>query len=138
MKRLLQINSKKGIIQRFTRHEEKLQSPFYLPHRAVSNLGKSTSLQIFFDGSAKPASCASSINGAIYKGCNLLTDLAAVFLRLRLIVFAIVADIEKAFLQLGIADKARVLLPPKTSLVEVKILTQSLMATITLNGVNVW
>ena len=75
----------------------------YLPHHSVSSPGSATTkLRIVYDGSAKTNAANSSLNDCLYRGPVLLQDLAGILLRFRLQRVAITADIEKAFLQIGL------------------------------------
>ena len=60
-----------------------------------------------FDASAKRNNSAASLNECLFRGPLLLNGFAGVLLRFRLTRFAVVADIEKAFLQIGLNDEAR-------------------------------
>ena len=48
-----------------------------------------------------------SLNECLYRGPVMLQDLTGILLRFRLNKVAIVADIEKAFLQIGLNDNAK-------------------------------
>ena len=70
---------------------------YYVPHHAVFTPKKSTPLRIVYDGKTRPAKHLNSINDAIYKGRNILTDLVGVLQRFRLHFIAIITDLEKRF-----------------------------------------
>ncbi|KAL3068195.1 hypothetical protein niasHS_016441 [Heterodera schachtii] len=77
----------------------------FLPHRAVIRADKATTkIRIVMDASAKPKNCPSapSLNDCLHTGPQLLKDLTGILLRFRRMEHVILADIEKAFLQLGI------------------------------------
>ncbi|MCP9256852.1 putative Reverse transcriptase [Dirofilaria immitis] len=72
----------------------------YLPHHEVLTPGKSTTkLRIVYDASARLKGMK-SLNDVLYRGPITLPDLAGVLLRFRTMKNVIIADIEKAFLQL--------------------------------------
>ncbi|KAL3084097.1 hypothetical protein niasHS_008736 [Heterodera schachtii] len=82
----------------------------YLPHRAVIRTDKSTTkIRIVMDASAKPKSTPSapSLNECLHTGPLLLKDLTGILLRFRRMEKVILADIEKAFLQLGVREQDR-------------------------------
>ena len=80
----------------------------YLPHHAVINpLKPTTKLRIVYDASAKARKENKSLNECLYRGPVLLNDLCGLLLRFRLHNIAIVADIEKAFLQIGLQPSQR-------------------------------
>ena len=60
-----------------------------------------------YDASAKTKKESKSLNECLYRGPVLLQDLTGILLRFRLNRIALVADIEKAFLQVGLSDDSR-------------------------------
>ncbi|UYV84865.1 hypothetical protein LAZ67_X003774 [Cordylochernes scorpioides] len=89
----------KGITKRIQSDQEyKLE--YFLPHRAVVKSGSSTTpVQPVFDASCK-TKVGWSRNDCFAKGPNLLELIPDIMLRFRLNKISIVADIEKAFLQI--------------------------------------
>ncbi|XP_045205909.2 uncharacterized protein LOC123558098 [Mercenaria mercenaria] len=80
----------------------------YLPHHAVIKVDKSTTkLRIVYDASAKTKCENNSLNECLYRGPVLLNDLCGILLRFRIHQVAIVSDIEKAFLQIGLQESQR-------------------------------
>ena len=80
----------------------------YLPHHAVVNPSKSTTiLRILYDAPATMKVNNKSLNGCIYRGPVLLRNLCCILLRFRLYKTAMVADMEKAFLQIGLQSGQR-------------------------------
>ncbi|XP_030381736.1 uncharacterized protein LOC115629419 [Scaptodrosophila lebanonensis] len=73
------------------------QKAYYMPHHPVYRLDKATTSE----------HGASSLNDHLSPGINLLTDLTAVLIRFRCYRIGIVADIEKAFLQISIDESDR-------------------------------
>lgn len=78
----------------------------YLPHHCVVQSHKTTKLRIVYDGSAKTKGQL-SLNEYLYKGPLLLEDLTSLLLRFRQHPIGITADIEKAFLQVGLQTQDR-------------------------------
>ena len=66
-----------------------------------------TKLRIVYDASAKIRKNARSLNDCLYRGPVILPDLCGLLMRFRLPPVAIVADVEKAFLQIGIRPQDR-------------------------------
>ena len=80
----------------------------YIPHHAVINPSKATTkVRIVYDASAKTRPEQSSLNESMYRGPIMLQNLTGILLRFRLNKIAMVSDIEKAFLQIGLQDDAR-------------------------------
>ena len=72
----------------------------YTPHHAVIREDKATTkLRVVLDGAARSSKFDFSINDCLSKGPNLLVSLFAILLRFRLFHVTVLADIEKAFLQ---------------------------------------
>ena len=77
----------------------------YLPHHPVIRLEKETTkVRAVFDASAK-TNDNPSLNDCLHKGPQLTPLIYDILLRFRCFAIALTADIEKAFLQIGIVDK---------------------------------
>ena len=80
----------------------------YIPHHAVINPSKATTkVRIVYDASAKTRPEHNSLNECMYRGPIMLQNLTGILLRFRLNKIAMVSDIEKAFLQIGLQDDAK-------------------------------
>ena len=78
----------------------------YLPHHAVIRKDKSTTkLRIVYDASAKTE--GSSLNDCLYAGPSFGQRILDILIRFRLHRIALIADIEKAFLMISIAEEDR-------------------------------
>ena len=80
----------------------------YIPHHAVVNPTKATTkVRVVYDASAKCRTENRSLNECLHRGPILLQNLTGILLRFRLNKIAMVADIEKAFLQIRLQDDAK-------------------------------
>ena len=80
----------------------------YLPHFGVTRKDRETTkLRIVFDGSAKSQENDLSLNDYLENGPNFIPPIFDVLAKFRSKPIAMVADIEKAFLQISIAEKDR-------------------------------
>ena len=66
-----------------------------------------TKIRIVFDASAKTRKGSHSLNESLHRGPIILEDLGGLLMRFRLNKVALVADIEKAFLQVGLQPEDR-------------------------------
>ena len=79
----------------------------YLPHRPVVQDKESTKVRMVFDASCKSFKGGESLNDVLFAGPSLKESLEDVLLRFRCYNHAFSADIEKAFLQIGITPEHR-------------------------------
>ena len=80
----------------------------YFPHHPVLTPTKETTkLRIVYDGSSKPRKELKSLNECLHREPILLPNLCGLLLRFRTYKIPILADIEKAFLQIEIQSKDR-------------------------------
>ena len=86
--------------------QEKLKN--YIPHHAVVTTNKkATKLQIMHDTCAKTKKSNVSVNECLYRGLIILEDLWALLIKFQSHKVALVNDIEKTFLQVGLQEKDR-------------------------------
>ncbi|XP_055633645.1 uncharacterized protein LOC129773987 [Toxorhynchites rutilus septentrionalis] len=93
----------KGYAHRATPAELESANPrkaWFLPLGAVTNPNKPGKVRLIWDAAAKASGV--SLNSVLLKGPDQLTLLPAVLFRFRLYYFAVSADIEQMFHQLGI------------------------------------
>ncbi|XP_048002611.1 uncharacterized protein LOC125239152 [Leguminivora glycinivorella] len=76
----------------------------YLPHHIIKQSAKRG--RIVYDGSARLKN-EQSLNECLYRGPCMLQDLTALLLNFRVYQIGIVADVEKAFLQIGLQEEDR-------------------------------
>ncbi|XP_060597241.1 uncharacterized protein LOC132751136 [Ruditapes philippinarum] len=80
----------------------------YLPHHAIITPQKTTTkIRVVYDASARTRQENKSLNECMYRVPLMLQDLFGMLLRFRMHPIAIVADIEKAFLQIGLKPSQR-------------------------------
>ena len=105
--RIIEEQSSKGIISEVDSNSEiKVGRLHFLPHRLVIREDKQTTkVRIVYDASAK--STGPSLNECLYAGPPLLSDISDVLMRFRYHRIALSADIEKAFLMVGVAEPDR-------------------------------
>ena len=100
---VMHLQEKKGIIEKVMPNMDQGPRQHYLPHHPVVKTSSATTkIRIVVDGSAKPKQKSNSLNDCLLSGPNMIADLAGMLLHFRLPVTAILADIEKAFLNLGL------------------------------------
>ena len=99
---------KKEIIEEGNDKTEEGCKNYYVPHHAVITPDrKTTKVRIVYDASAKAKKGCKSLNKCLYGGPVTLEDLCGLLLRFRIYKVALTADIEKAFLQVGLQPADR-------------------------------
>ena len=98
---VLQEQVRTGILEELPEEEiETNKRCHYTPHHAILREDKATTkLRVVLDGAARSSRFDFSINDCLSKGPNLLVSLLAILLRFRFFQVTVLADIEKAFLQ---------------------------------------
>ena len=97
----------KGIIEKVGSQSNNLIK-HYIPHNAVVNPTKATTkVRVVYDASAKCRSENRSLNECLHRGPILLQNLTGILVRFRLNTIAMVADIEKALMQIRLQDDAK-------------------------------
>uniref|UniRef100_A0A915CQV8 Ste24 endopeptidase n=1 Tax=Ditylenchus dipsaci TaxID=166011 RepID=A0A915CQV8_9BILA len=98
----------------------------YLPHQVVFKERKNTTkLMIVYDASSKCQEQLKTLNNCLHKGPLLLNDLCGVLLRFSIPPIAIVADLEKAYLQIGLLIYSRRQTSKKEYLFSNRIITSA-------------
>ena len=93
----------KGIIERVDDTALVHTKHYYLPQHPVLTPNKSTTkVRIVYDTSSKARDNMNSLNECLHRGPVILPDLCGLLIRFRVYPIVILADIEKAFLQVRI------------------------------------
>lgn len=104
---IIQDQLKKGIIEKCYNMSTEYKT-HYIPHNVVITQQKTTTkVRVVYDASAKTRRENLSFNDCLYRGPVMLHDLGGLLLRFRLHNTAMVADIGKAFLQVGLQQTRR-------------------------------
>lgn len=99
---------KKGIVERILDAEIHNNRTHYMPHLPVVRADRSTTkVRVVYDGSARSKESKLTLNDHLQKGPNLIPKLFDVLIRFRNHPVAVTADIEKAFLMIGIEKSDR-------------------------------
>ncbi|XP_065056348.1 uncharacterized protein LOC135684356 [Rhopilema esculentum] len=97
-----------GIIEKVPSSELDNDNVRFMPHFGVIRKDRVTSkVRVVFDASAKMETENLSLNDRLERGPNLILMLFDVLVKFRTKVIALTADIEKAFLQIGIKQEDR-------------------------------
>ena len=92
-----------GIIEVVDETKQPELRQYYMPHHPVLTPRKATTkLRIVYDASSKVRKNLNSLNECLCRGPVILPDLCGLLVRFRIYEVVILADIEKAFLQVGI------------------------------------
>ena len=98
-----------NMIEKVSDYQSENQKYFFLPHRPVIRQNvESTKLRVVYDASAKSES-GYFINNCLEKRSSLQNKFWDIPVRTRLRPVILCADIEKAFLQIPMKEKERVL-----------------------------
>ena len=105
---IIQDQVQKGIVEVVPDEDCTTTLRHYIPHHEVLTPEKTTTkLRIVFDASAKTRKKNQSLNERLHRGPVILEDLCGLLLRFRLHKVALVPDVEKAFLQVGLQPDDR-------------------------------
>lgn len=92
----------KGIIERVERNKPDGTVHYRAHHGVLTPQKTSTKLRVVNDGSAKTSKVNNSLNDCLYRVLVMFRDLCGILLRFRTHPIALIAGIEKGFLQIGL------------------------------------
>ncbi|KAK6744354.1 hypothetical protein RB195_011201 [Necator americanus] len=96
-----------GIIEEVDEHQFDDHRVYYIPHQAViKETSATTKLRVVFDASSHYRG-APSLNDCLHSGPAILPDMVGILLRSRLTPYLLIADVEKAFLQIRLQRNQR-------------------------------
>ena len=102
--RIIEDQISQGIVERVAAEQSKVNESetvhYLLHHGMIRRDRETTKLRIVYDGSAKPPGCNHSLNDCLQTGTNYTPQLTLIKFRWHKI--GLTADIEKAFLMVGI------------------------------------
>ena len=102
--------TKKGVIERVESLSEtgKVGNIHYLPHQPVKRQDAlTTKLRVVFNASSKGNLSLPSLNECVYVGPSMVPAIVDILLRFRSFKVGLAADIEKAFLNIGVKKEQR-------------------------------
>ncbi|GBN56676.1 hypothetical protein AVEN_110042-1 [Araneus ventricosus] len=106
-KEIIQQQLKDGIVEYANCEPNNTCPGYFMPHHAVIREQKETTkVRICFDASSKSKSQV-SLNDLLYSGPNLNPELLRIVLKFRIGKIAMCADIQRAFLEIGIKENDR-------------------------------
>ena len=104
---VIQDQLKRGIVERVVSTNDIPGEVHYLPHHPVIRQAKTTTkVRVVYDASAKTGSNP-SLNECLHTGPSLLESIPDILLRFRTHKVALIGDVEKAFLMVGITEADR-------------------------------
>ena len=106
--RVIKDQLQNGIVERVSSSTSDITGEVhYLPHHAVLRQDKTTTkVRVVYDASAK-VGMGPSLNQCLHAGPPMLEHIADILLRFRVHKVAVTADIEKAFLMVGVIEDDR-------------------------------
>ena len=97
---------KRGFIEKIESSDDHSNNRIhYIPHHPVRKESSTTPIRIVYDCSCRHDSESPSLNDCLSSAPPQLNDLTNILTRFRLGKYAITTDIEKAFLQIGLAEE---------------------------------
>ena len=99
---IIQEQLERGIIEKVTSESVEGPNKHYIPHAVITPTKTTTKVRVVYDASAKTKQTNNSLNECLYRGLVILPDLCGLLIRFRLSPIAVIADIEKAFLSVGL------------------------------------
>jgi len=105
---IIRDQEKRGFIEKIESSDDHSNNRIhYIPHHPVRKESSTTPIRIVYDCSCRQNSESPSLNDCLSSAPPQLNDLTNILTRFRLGKYAITTDIEKAFLQIGLAEEDR-------------------------------
>ena len=105
---VIQQQENMGIIEEVLDVSKAGTRKYYLPYHPILTPHKETTkIRIVYDASAKARGASRNLNQYLHRGAVILPNLCGLLIRFRMYLLVIMADVEKAFLQIGIQEKER-------------------------------
>ncbi|XP_063435623.1 uncharacterized protein LOC134716543 [Mytilus trossulus] len=98
---------KRGFIERIDNPTTSTEHAHYIPHHSVKKDSATTPIRIVYDCSCRRSQDTPSLNDCLRKEPPILNDISTLLMRFRENRYAVVTDIEKAFLQITLDEKDR-------------------------------
>ncbi|XP_074654920.1 uncharacterized protein LOC141908655 [Tubulanus polymorphus] len=102
--RIIEDQIARGFIESI--HEENESEGHYIPHHSMKKDSATTPIRVVYDCSFRTRQ-SPSLNDCLEKGPLLLNDLGSILMNFRTCDVGLSSDIEKAFLQVGLAEPDR-------------------------------
>ena len=104
---IIQEQVDRGVIEKIDRFIQDGEKHYLSHHAIITPQKPTTKVRVVYDASAKSIEAHKSLNECLYRGPVMINDLCGILIRFRLHTIALVADIEKAFHQLGLQKNQR-------------------------------
>ncbi|XP_053391450.1 uncharacterized protein LOC128554226 [Mercenaria mercenaria] len=98
---------RRGFIEKVITDTPPTGQVHYIPHHPVKKESSTTPIRIVYDCSCRQSPNLPSLNDCLESTPPILNDLSNILVRFRLHKYAVTADIEKAFLHVGLDERDR-------------------------------
>ncbi|XP_045171011.2 uncharacterized protein LOC123533438 [Mercenaria mercenaria] len=98
---------RRGFIEKVITDTPPTGQVHYIPHHPVKKESSTTPIRIVYDCSCRQSPYLPSLNDCLESTPPILNDLSNILVRFRLHKYAVTADIEKAFLHVGLDERDR-------------------------------
>ncbi|VDI52154.1 Hypothetical predicted protein, partial [Mytilus galloprovincialis] len=105
--KIIKDQERRGFIERVEDPDKAIGQVHYIPHHPVKKDSTTTPIRIVYDCSCRQSRQLPSLNDCLLSTPPILNDLTTLLVRFRLNPVAIVTDIEKAFLHVGLHEEDR-------------------------------
>ncbi|MES9974415.1 MAG: DUF1759 domain-containing protein [Candidatus Thiodiazotropha sp.] len=98
---------RRGFIEKIPECDQPVSKIHYIPHHPVRKESATTPIRIVYDCGCRSLLDSPSLNDCLMNTPPTLNDITSLFLRFRSHKYAVTTDIEKAFLNIGLAEEDR-------------------------------